>query len=175
MEIFPNKMNILITGRPGIGKTTLVLNLADQLNRINPAGLFTREIRKGGSRVGFSISTFDGFKKIMAHQTLNSSIRVSKYGVDPKAIDQVIDHIMETSRSPDLWLIDEIGKMESFSEKFRAFINQILSEKVSVIATVALHSTGWIEQIKKRPDIRLLELTEANRHYFIKDLEKTLQ
>ncbi|MEJ2051992.1 MAG: nucleoside-triphosphatase [Calditrichota bacterium] len=175
MKIFLNKKNILITGRPGIGKTSFILSLADQLNQIKPAGFFTREIRKGGSRAGFSISTFDGFEKILAHQALKSSIRVSKYGVDIKAIDQVIDHIMETSRSPDLWFIDEIGKMESFSEKFRNFINQILREKVSVIATIALHSTGWIEQIKKRPDIHLLELTEANRNCFINELEKALQ
>jgi nucleoside-triphosphatase THEP1 len=175
MEIFLNKKNILITGRPGIGKTSLILNLANQLNQIKPAGFFTREIRKGSSRVGFSISTFDGFEKVLAHQALNSNIRVSKYGVDIKAIDQVIDHIMETSYSPDLWLIDEIGKMESFSEKFRVFIDQILGENVSVIATVALRSAGWIEQIKRRPDIHLLEVTETNRNYFLKELEKRLQ
>jgi nucleoside-triphosphatase THEP1 len=53
--IFKSK-NILITGLPGCGKSTLIERIVRKLER--PAiGFFTREIREKGRRVGFSINT----------------------------------------------------------------------------------------------------------------------
>ena len=45
--------NLLITGLPGTGKTTVVMRLADRLKRVKAAGFYTEEIRTGGARNGF--------------------------------------------------------------------------------------------------------------------------
>ncbi len=166
--------NILITGRPGIGKTSFILKLAEQLGTEKTGGFFTREIRKAGLREGFSISTFDRFEKILAHQRLTSTIRVSKYGVDLDALDSVMDHLIHSYSSPAIWLIDEIGKMESFSKKFRDFIEQILDEEKPVIATIALRAGGWIENIKMRPDVRVIEMTQSNRNSLLNQVKTLL-
>jgi nucleoside-triphosphatase len=57
------RKNILLTGHPGVGKTTLihkVLSLMSGEGREESAsGFYTEEIREGGSRKGFRIKTLD--------------------------------------------------------------------------------------------------------------------
>lgn len=163
--------NIFITGKPGCGKTTLIRNLADALPRGSISGFYTGEVRKSGQRVGFSISTFDGYNKTLAHINHSSKIRVGKYFVNVAATDEIIQHLCKPP-NPEirLYLVDEIGKMESFSGAFRQWIEELLSGPVPVIATIALRGNEWIESVKNRADVELWELTPANRDYLLPQL-----
>ncbi len=78
--------NLLITGKPGIGKTTLVKRLVGILERPK-CGFITEEIRKEGKRRGFCITTFSGKQGILACDDLESKFRVGKYGVDIGVLD----------------------------------------------------------------------------------------
>ena len=79
------KRNLFVTGPPRCGKSTLIQNVLAKLN--GPAtGFFTREMREGGERVGFSINTVDGREGILAHKSMRSRCRVGKYGVNLKDI-----------------------------------------------------------------------------------------
>lgn len=62
-----------------------------------------------------------------------------------------------------LIIIDEIGKMECFSNKFRKLIKEILNSKKLLIATIALKGAGFIREIKNRNDIKSFEITQGNR------------
>ena len=160
----------LISGNPGVGKTTLLLRLNEYLEKkclIN--GFYTEEIRHSGQRTGFNISTFQGIELVLASVDLKSKYRVGRYGVSVSNVDEIINHIKNPAAVPKLWLIDEIGKMESFSTIFRSFIEKILGKKTPVIATIAKSAGGWISQIRQRHDVRLLELTYENREQFFHD------
>ena len=62
------RKNLLFTGVPGCGKSTLIERIIEELGR--PAcGFFTREMREGGRRVGFSITTLDGRSGILARES----------------------------------------------------------------------------------------------------------
>jgi len=50
-----NSMNILITGLPQSGKTTLLKSLLK--NHPQKTGFFTHEMRENGTRTGFEIET----------------------------------------------------------------------------------------------------------------------
>lgn len=53
--------HILITGLPGVGKTTLIRKLVKHLAEHNPAGFYTEEIRDAqGTREGFRLVTLCG-------------------------------------------------------------------------------------------------------------------
>ncbi|MBA7574028.1 hypothetical protein ES708_15830 [subsurface metagenome] len=58
-------MNVLLTGRPGIGKTTLIKKVID-MTSLSKGGFYTEEIREAGQRVGFSLTTLDGRKSMLA-------------------------------------------------------------------------------------------------------------
>ncbi len=48
---------LLLTGPPGVGKTTVLRRAADELSDLEIRGFVTEEIREAGQRVGFRIET----------------------------------------------------------------------------------------------------------------------
>jgi nucleoside-triphosphatase len=155
--------SLLITGMPGIGKTTLIRNVAQSLEDYHPAGFYTREVREGGSRVGFELVGFDGKVRTLAHTRIAGRYRVGKYGVDVSGFDEFLESLTIPSGQRCLIIIDEIGKMECFSVIFRELITRILEDDCLLVATIAKKGNEFIEDIKKRQDILLCELTRENR------------
>jgi nucleoside-triphosphatase len=156
---------LLLTGAPGSGKTTVVRRVAEELRRKKRriAGFLTTEIREGRERVGFRIETFTGRSEIFAHVSIRSPHRVSRYGVDVAALDESVDDALAFAPAADVYLIDEIGKMECFSARFVAATRRLLDEGRLVVATVALRGGGFIEEVKRRPDVELRNVTHSSR------------
>ena len=64
----PIKKNFLITGLPGVGKTTLIKKLSEKLKHLHPAGFYTEEIREAGQRKGFELISLDGKRGLLSHE-----------------------------------------------------------------------------------------------------------
>lgn len=158
------KNKILITGLPGVGKTTLIIYLFEKLKSLNPTGFYTSEIRKNSIRQGFELVSPDGKKSVLSHVKIKSPFKVGKYGVDIPAFENFLDSIDFLNPEYDLILIDEIGKMECHSNKFKDLTNVLLNDEKSLIATVALRGEGFIAETKNHPDITMFELTRQNRN-----------
>ncbi len=154
--------NILITGCPGAGKTTLIVKLDGMLQHHQPVGFFTQEIRRDGERVGFEAVSLDGEHQMLSHADIHSRERVGKYGVDVAAFEYFLSRIDWTGRS--LVIIDEIGRMECLSRQFRGLVKQLLDSTSVVIATVARRGSGFIADTRHRPDCLLYDVTRANRN-----------
>jgi nucleoside-triphosphatase len=164
----------LLTGRPGTGKTTLIREAADGLGD-RAGGFYTEEIRTAGVREGFRLVTLDGREAILAHIGIKSPYRVSRYGVDTSGLERVgIPALEETVRQGKLVVIDEIGKMELFSERFRETVLKIIDSPASVLGTIMLSPHPWADEIKHRPQVKLVELTRANREEVRKELARWL-
>ncbi len=158
-------LRVLLTGPPGCGKTTAVVKIVGTLaKRMRIAGFYTEEIRAAGRRVGFRWHRLDGRTGILAHVKVKSPHRVSKYGVDLESFEGEAVSVLDPE-APDvnLFVIDEIGKMECFSGKFVAAIRRLLKSDKSVLATVAQKGPGLIQQVKSYPGVELLPLTRENR------------
>ncbi len=164
--------NLLVTGPPGVGKTTIVLELAELLADRVVAGFHTQEIRRGGRREGFRAETLTGESCVLAHVKHRSQHRVGRHGVDVVAFEALV--LPELARVCDVLLIDEIGKMECFSPKFVAAVRRRLDERTSVVATVALKGGGFIAEVKGRPDVQVWHATRANRDELPERLAETL-
>lgn len=155
------KKNILITGLPKSGKSTLMKNIISKIP--NKKGFLTTEIKKDGNRVGFEIVTSEGNKKILAHIDFTSSFKVSKYFVDIKGLDECIEQLFSIE-SNDFLYIDEIGEMELYSEKFRKLVKMYLDSPNLFFATMSqVYSDNFIESIKRRKDVIVFEITPENR------------
>jgi hypothetical protein len=85
------------------------------------------------------------------------------YGVDRAGFDLFLGNLDLLNPEVKLIVIDEIGKMELFSSRFRTLLRQILNGKKWLLASIALHGKGLIEDIKRRPDIHLVEVNRINR------------
>jgi nucleoside-triphosphatase len=155
--------NILITGVPGVGKTTIIRQLAGELESVRPVGFFTEEIRETGPRVGFALVGLDGERRVLSHITVQSRYRVGKYGVDLEAFEAFLGAQRLRDPGNRLVIIDEIGKMECLSTLFRQEIIRILDSEIVCIATIARKGDEFIESIKERPDVILFEVTLRNR------------
>lgn len=157
------RKNILITGLPGIGKTTLVKQLVYELAGYRPRGFYTEEIRHKGERKGFQLVSLDGRKSILAHVFIDSPYRIGKYRVDVSAFDSYLDSLNASEPEEGIVVIDEIGKMECLSMKFVRMVQELLDSKNIVIATIA-HTDGGIKgKIKERDDVRLFKMNLDNR------------
>jgi len=119
--------NILITGPPGCGKTTLIKNIISDLSFLSPVGFYTEEIREGKMRVGFRGVSLDGRTFLLARSGFSSRFRVGKYGVDKAGFESFLATI--PFQDAGFVVIDEIGKMECISGQFCHLVEDLLSSE----------------------------------------------
>ena len=155
-------MILLITGRPQVGKTTLIKRIGQEFS--NFGGFFTEEIREGGKRVGFSIESLDGKKGILAHVDIESPYHIGKYGVDTESLDQIgVQAIEEAVASGKNVLIDEIGRMELYSENFQRAVLLACDQASLVVAAIQLKKDLFADALKARADSEVYRLTVPTR------------
>lgn len=151
---------LLVEARPGAGKTTAFRRLAELLP--SASGFTTEELRDQGRRVGFAIESLDGERATLAHRSLSGPPRVGRYGVDLEAFERIALPALRSSS--DVVLIDELGKMELFSEPFREAVLTLFDSNVALAATVHTARHPFTAELKRRPDVEVIRLTAANRN-----------
>jgi len=162
------KKNFFLTGRPGIGKTTVLLTIVEGLRKegLKVGGMISREIREKGSRVGFKVIDLeDGKEGWLAHVRQPFGPKVGKYRVCMKDLESIgVNAILKAVRDAEIVVIDEVGPMELFSQAFRKALVDSLNSKKTILGTIHYRvKTPIITEIKERKDIAIIEVTHKNR------------
>jgi len=166
---------ILLTGLPGCGKTTAVMQIIESLGCKRVAGFYTEEIRKEHKRKGFRWTRLDGATGTLAHAGIRGSAKVGKYGVNVASFERQVVPIIDIEQTDaELFVIDEIGKMECFSEKFVAAVRKLFASQRSVLATVAQKGAGLIREVKDYPSTKTFNLTRQNHDKTIAEILEIL-
>lgn len=173
------RSHILITGSPGVGKTTLLRKIEHFLrkNRVQVGGLFSPEIKIEGKREGFAlVDILTGEKGILASKNASGPM-VGRYAVNINDIDKIgVRAIEQALKSSEYILIDEIGPMEIKSQKFIKTVQKALSSSRIVIAVIHKRSKDqFIQKIKNREDVILWDIHTDNRDLIYDEIIKTLK
>ncbi|KAJ4837936.1 hypothetical protein Tsubulata_022531 [Turnera subulata] len=167
---------ILVTGPPGVGKTTLVMRVFESIKSSNPnlkiQGFYTSEIREGGERVGFEVFTLDGRRAPLASTTISTpeSSRwpaVGKYKVDVASFESLALPELQVREDTDLFIIDEVGRMELFSSAFFPAVLNILQSNIPVLASIPVPKFGRdipaVARMRNHPGATVFTLSTSNR------------
>jgi len=161
--------NLLVTGRPGIGKTTCVMRTVDILRArgVDAGGMVTLEVRREGARIGFKIVDLaTGEEAWLARVGAPGRIRVGRYTVLLENLEEVgVGAIRRAIEGADVVVIDEIGPMELKSRKFREAAWEALESPKPVLATihVAASRHPFGRQVYTRGDVEAYGLNYRNR------------
>lgn len=164
-------MKLLLTGPPGIGKTTLIKRVVVKLGGIVRCGGFvTQEVRsEEGDRIGFDIVTLYGRVAPLARKGLHEGPRVGDYRVDLYSLERIAVPSM-TDPEAQVLVVDEIGLMELKSHTFKEAVMQLLDDTRPLLGTVRERFEPFCDSVKAHPDVEVIEVTRANRNGLVEML-----
>ncbi|MCQ5375494.1 MAG: NTPase [Methanomassiliicoccales archaeon] len=162
-------IKIGITGLPGAGKTHALLKVIEMLeaDEMKVGGMITEPIIEDNKRLGFYVIDWQTKRKaILASTEIRSKFMVGKFGVDLSALEEVgVEAILKACETADVVVIDEVGKMEVESEKFVGAVKAALEIEKPLLLTLHKKSRNpLLQDIRRRDDVRILEVTPINRN-----------
>ncbi len=166
-------MNVLITGNPKSGKSTILSGL---INNITPRrGFITKEIINDQRRVGFMLEDMNNRSVVLAQTENLTTLRVGRFYIQPQLLTEFIQDLFYIKTTEFLY-IDEIGQMQLYSKEFKTLVKKYLAATNDFIATItSIYSDDFTEHIMTRNDILLFRLTEEARTTVRESLINTLE
>lgn len=164
------KKNIMISGMPGVGKTSLLKAVLSRLS-LSAGGFISEELREKGERVGFSLKTLAGEEGILAHRDKPTPYRFAKYYINRDDLERIgVNSIEEAIQNKELIVVDEIGKMELISPLFRQVILKALDSPKPLLATLHRANDPFLNSLRQREDTLVFWLTPQNREKILKEI-----
>jgi nucleoside-triphosphatase len=171
-----------ITGMPSVGKTQTLIKIIESLEKhgYTVEGMITEPIIEKKKRAGFYVTDWKTKEhEVFAHIDFETKEKVGKYGVDINALERIGVPAVEkaiTDDKIDIIIIDEIGKMEMLSEKFCEVVIEALDSDKPIMVTLHKKSrTPLLQDVRRRDDIRILEVTPVNRNLLPYKIEKIME
>mmetsp|Transcript_5704 Transcript_5704/g.16845 ORF Transcript_5704/g.16845 Transcript_5704/m.16845 type:complete len:203 (-) Transcript_5704:26-634(-) len=160
---------VLVTGQPGCGKTTAVKALADALRRDGAKlrGFYTDEVRGGGGRVGFDVVTVPNGDRGVLSRKGRDGPKCGQYGVDVEAFEALALPTLADADEPEIYVLDEIGRMELKSAAFAARVEALLKRGVRLVGAITApiygHRVPFCDRVAATPGVRVVKLTGKTR------------
>lgn len=165
-----NDIKIGITGLPGSGKTYTLKRVISMLGKdIKIGGMIDEKIpdSEGRHDIGMAVTDLQTGERVQfASPDVESKVMAGKLGVDLSLFESVaIEAIKSACADCDLIVIDEVGKVEVESQAFVDAVKDALDVDKPMIITLHKKSRNpLLQDIRRRDDVRILEVTPTNRY-----------
>ncbi|MBS4194177.1 nucleoside-triphosphatase [Lederbergia citri] len=154
----------LLTAEPGTGKTTCIRKIINAIGIENCEGFYTEEVRKDDVRTGFVCVFLTGERTTLADIDSISELRLGRYGIELEDFGRLVIPTIEKALTTKKFLIiDEIGLMQLFSERFKETVNKVLNSDKIIIGTIFFNSHPEVDKLKENPNVHLVSITKENR------------
>ena len=162
--------NVIITGAPGIGKTTLIKHLIRDLTPVIIRGFYKEAILENDVVKGYRMITARFDEQIIAHIYFEGPEKFENFGINIDGLNKLVERELNISNGAELFIVDEIGRMECLSHSFCHSIQKILDSNIPMIASVGQILTSELKAIKSRKDISVIQVTQKNRETLWKNI-----
>ncbi len=159
-------MNIILTGPKHCGKSTLVRNVIENYDGRLSGFISEFDDRSSDTRK-LLIRSINGANNACAVTWSQSSYSVN-YDVFDKFAPELID------LSSDLIVFDELGKFESSCNKLQNAVEQAFSSTTDVIAVLRLDAPAWINELKLRSDVMVINVNIENRDTLVSEIKELI-
>lgn len=158
-------MIILLTGEPGVGKSTLIEKLVKQY--AEPASwVVTAGIpRPEGGRAGFSALNSEGVTRTISHKTdIDSDVIIGENHVDLEAVEAMFATALENAltNNDTLTIVDEIGPIQLLSPAFTNTLHRVFAEGADLVATIH-YSDERLRKYRESPGVLLIQVSKESR------------
>lgn len=169
----------LITGKPGIGKTTCISRTIYNIKSAGYAvgGIMSRELRVHGERTGFElIDLRTGERGILSSINVDAGPKIGKYRINLQFLSKAGSKaLLSSNKLSDLTICDEIGPMEMFSPDFRRAIEYIINNGQPVLGVIHQRlNDPLINLIRSSKFVKIYETTLLNREEIPEILTKEI-
>jgi len=166
---------VFLTGSPGVGKSTVVRKVAEELRQIGVkvGGMTTGDIRSGSERVGFEVrDLLTGEVGVLAHVSQSTGPRISRYHVNSEDLDRIgTAAVLSAVNTARLVVIDEVGPMELTSMRFKDAVRAAVICRKPILGTVHRNAQDpLVREMKSDPKIEITEVTHENGDTLVKVL-----
>jgi len=168
-------LKVVITGEPGIGKTTVVRRVVERLGH-DAEGFWTQEVRdkRSRKRIGFKVVTTEGNEALFASKKFTSKNLVGSYGVNVKRFEEVALPVLEKALRSEgsVAVVDEVGRMELFSKRFRELVEILMGRRdKDAIFTIPVRDVHpLVARLRRLEGAVLIEVDLENRDALAEDI-----
>ena len=158
-----------LTGQPGIGKTGVFVKVCKILEKEGKrvGGMITEEVMDGNMVVGWKcIDWTTGEEGVYAHKDMESNVVIEEMGLDLDILEKIgVNALIWAFENADIIVIDEVGKKEVESPVFVDAVQKCMETDKPLMVTLHKKSRNpLLQEIRRRDDIRILEVTSVNRN-----------
>lgn len=157
------KRHIFLTGEPEVGKSTILKRAIETLN-IKTTGFITLPYYIEGTRQGFYLSSLVEVNKYSNNTPISVQVGVKQcIGIKETFETLGVESLQKSCRDNQIIVMDELGRLEREAIKFQTQVMNCLDHSQGVVGVLKLCQESWLENIRKRKDVLILEVTKENR------------
>lgn len=161
------KTNLFLTGKPRVGKTTILKKVIKKLELV-PGGFMVDRDGKERNWLSFYMLDARDFlffknKEVKKRVFAWREIPGEKWNISLEVFNEFGSNLLKKGYDTDIIIMDELGRFELKADKFKKSVVKALDSPYPVMGILKDEKNPFLDSIRERNDVILYRVTEYNR------------